>query len=175
MFVRLFESVAALGRASSRDGFDATWLEVPATVEHARQVHARAPAAAFPRYPMTTKITGGPGVSNDVMLLGDDERHRIGPFLSIALSEPADSAFVWTLIVRARLHGDGSFHVGQIATTPPSAGDPAARLVAFAWCPGATAWHVQVNGPIGATGAIELASGNDGSLPPGIAVMKVSH
>jgi hypothetical protein len=73
-------------------------------------------------------------------------RPRIGDVLSIHLSQEADSAAVWTLTVFVQV-AQGEFILGlPIVTNPPSpaagTGDPPARTVGFAFCPGAIGWKV---------------------------------
>jgi hypothetical protein len=82
---------------------------------------------------------------------GDDRnegppRPRIGDVLSIHLSQQANSAAVWTLQVFVQI-AQGEFELGlPIITNPPKpamgTGDPPARTVGFAFCPGAIGWKV---------------------------------
>jgi hypothetical protein len=82
---------------------------------------------------------------------GDDKnegppRPRVGDVLSIHLSQNADSAAVWILRVFVQV-AQGEFVLGpDIVTNPPKpalgTGDPPARTVGFASCPGTIGWKV---------------------------------
>lgn len=61
------------------------------------------------------------------------------PVLIIAVSQAAASTIPLRIVVQVKTH-EGIWIAGSITTTPPSAGDPPERIVAYAYCPGARAW-----------------------------------
>jgi hypothetical protein len=75
-------------------------------------------------------------------------RPRIGDTLSIHLSQQANSAAIWEITVYVQV-AQGWFILGLPIVTnppkpsPPAVGDPAARTIGFASCPGAIGWKVQ--------------------------------
>lgn len=87
------------------------------------------------------------GFNNCLQLAKSDENPaRIGPTVAIHLTQQANSAAVWTLDVDCQID-EGFFRVGTLTTTPPSAGDPASRVVGFAYVPGARGWRVTYSCP----------------------------
>lgn len=79
---------------------------------------------------------------------GDDPnegppRPRIGDVLSIHLSQKADSIATWNLQVWVQV-AQGYFLLGPtiVPPSPGTGGDPPARVVGFAACPGAIGWKV---------------------------------
>jgi hypothetical protein len=73
-------------------------------------------------------------------------RPRIGDTLSIHLSQDARSSAIWNLTVFVQV-AQGWFILGpDIVTNPPNPaqgqGDPPARTVGFASCPGTIGWKV---------------------------------
>ena len=83
-------------------------------------------------------------------------RPRIGDVLSIHLSQQANSVNSWVLTVWVQV-AQGWFLLGPSLTVPSpgTGGDPPARTVAFAACPGAIGWKV---------GAVCLADGEIADL-----------
>ena len=89
--------------------------------------------------------------ANEFGRYGDDPnegppRPRIGDTLSIHLSQDARSSSVWTITVFVQV-AQGWYVLGpDIVTTPPKpaigTGDPPARVIGFASCPGAIGWRV---------------------------------
>lgn len=85
------------------------------------------------------QIIGGSDLSQDVIL--EQSRELLGDYLSIHLSQPAASVAVWKLVVFV-LTSQGEMALGSFSTTAPGGLQPAARVVGFAFCPGATGWKV---------------------------------
>jgi hypothetical protein len=83
---------------------------------------------------------------------GDDRnegppRPRIGDVLSIHLSQQANSQAIWEIFVWVQT-AQGYYQLGpSFFTNPPSAGDPPARTIAFAACPGTIGWKVGARCP----------------------------
>lgn len=96
--------------------------------------------------------------SNEFVRYGDDPnegppRPRIGDTLSIHLSQDARSQAAWTITVFVQV-SQGWYVLGQpFVTVPPQpsgspvGGDPPARTVGFASCPGAIGWRVLCSCP----------------------------
>jgi hypothetical protein len=67
----------------------------------------------------------------------------IGESMSIFLAQDMQSVASWLLTVRAQQMGGGAVVVGQVRCRAPSqAGEPASRLVATCYCPGAIGWSL---------------------------------
>ncbi|OFW65956.1 MAG: hypothetical protein A2Y74_05335 [Actinobacteria bacterium RBG_13_63_9] len=67
------------------------------------------------------------------------------PSLTVAISQPAGAASVWSLRIEPRFDAQGIVReLGRIETSPPSWGTPASKIVAIATAPGAVDWFVQV-------------------------------
>lgn len=82
----------------------------------------------------------------------------VGDSLSIALSQLGTSTAVWTLDVDVQTK-QGRIRLGSLVTTAPSAGDPPARIVGFASCPGATGWMVSARSTtVGDIAELNIAS-----------------
>lgn len=81
------------------------------------------------------------GVPNDLVL--EKNLEKMGPTISIALSQKNSSAVSWHFVVYVQYHSQGNFILGNFDTVSPVAGNPASRVVAFATCPGAIGWAVQ--------------------------------
>ncbi len=112
------------------------------------------------------QIIGGSRVPWDVQLEADPK--FIGETLSIALSQNAKSTAVWVLDVEVQTK-QGRQILGQITTVAPSAGDPPARIVGFASCPGATGWRVIArSSSTGDIAEINLASSRGGTSTFGV-------
>ena len=79
------------------------------------------------------------GTVQDIELV--DKQGDIGDVLSIHLSQESASAAKWTITVWVQID-QGRFILGKFQTTAPSAGNPPARTVGFAYCPGANRWYV---------------------------------
>lgn len=73
--------------------------------------------------------------------------------ISLALSEPANSDWVWEIRVEAKADRGFTREVGRLRTMPPAAGAPCSRVVAIASAPGATDWIVEVRAVSGTTPA----------------------
>lgn len=84
---------------------------------------------------------------NEFGKFGDDKnegppRPRIGDVLSIHLAQQPNSTSVWDMTVYVQI-AQGFFQLGPtFQTNPPANGDPPARTIAFASCPGAIGWKV---------------------------------
>ena len=94
-------------------------------------------------------LSGNEGLA-DFGKFGDDRsegppRPRIGDVLSIHLSQQGNSVAEWNLTVYVEI-AQGWFQLGPtFVTVPPvptNVGDPPARTVGFAFCPGAIGWKV---------------------------------
>jgi hypothetical protein len=110
------------------------------------------------------KIHGG--LAQDLAL--DVPEDDVGACVVAALSEESTSTAAWTIEVFVRLGGAGRFKLGQTTTTAPSAGNPPARVVLVACCPGAKGWSVTATGPVGAEADLALATGEAVSTPVGV-------
>lgn len=103
-----------------------------------------------------TQVTGtGVGPSNTIALA--IAQHETGTALAVELSEPANSAAVWRLVVEVQTP-EGVYVLGAVRTLPPASGDPAERVVLLAGCPGAIGWRVTPYGPAGAVANLRLSS-----------------
>lgn len=106
------------------------------------------------------RISGG--VRNDVVVHSGP-----GDSLTIALSQAASSADVWTLTIEAEVSSI-RVRLGSLTTRPPQAGDPPSRVVAIATCPGALRWWVVYEGPQGAKADLVAASSTYCTGAPGV-------
>jgi hypothetical protein len=115
------------------------------------------------------QIQGGANVQNVVKL--EKKLEKVGPSISIALSEQGNTLNVWTIEVFVQYESLGACKLGAFTTNPPALGDPPNRIVAFATCPGAKGWWIQAKCPN--TGALadlnldssECCAGNFGVQP----------
>lgn len=112
------------------------------------------------------QIRGGGNIPQDAIFEAHPE--LIGDALSVHLSQEAASAAVWTLYVDVHIT-QGWFRLGKIVTTPPTGGDPPARVVAFAVCPGAVGWKVTSTCPTdGELAELHITSSKCCGLPFGV-------
>jgi len=89
---------------------------------------------------MPQKILGSSARQlNDINLAKGPE--GVGDSLSVHLSQDPQSAAVWSLQVFVHID-QGTYFLGSITTTPPSAGNVPSRTVLIATCPAATGWKV---------------------------------
>lgn len=95
----------------------------------------------------------------------------VGEGLAIALTEPPDSLAAWTIDVDVATN-EGRFRLGRVVSRAPRAGDPTARVVAVAHCPGAVGWVVAVNGPPGAAAELVLASSKTAAAAVGVVAIR---
>jgi hypothetical protein len=71
----------------------------------------------------------------------------VGDVLSVHLSQQAGSNASWSLTIYVQI-AQGYFQLGQtLVIDSPASGDPPARTVAFAGCPGALGWKVLATCP----------------------------
>lgn len=71
-------------------------------------------------------------------------RHEI-PSVSVAISQPAGAASVWSLRIEARFTAQGvTREIGRIETVPPISASPVSKIAAVASAPGAVDWWVEV-------------------------------
>lgn len=81
---------------------------------------------------------------NDVNLAKGKE--GVGDSLSVHLAQTPGSAAIWTIQVFVHID-QGTYFLGSIVTTPPSAGNVPSRTVLIATCPAATDWKVVATCP----------------------------
>lgn len=115
---------------------------------------------------MLFRVQGG--LAQDCAIAAPDG----APFLVLSFSEPAESSAEWDITIFAGLDV-GRFVLGRFRTTSPAAGDPAARIIAQAYCAGAHSWAVTLRGPMGAEAQLGLSTGTHGAQAVG--VVKVRH
>ena len=66
------------------------------------------------------------------------------PTCSLFVSDIGLTQTAWRIVAYAHTK-EGKFIVGQMVTTPTGAGNPNARLVAIAVCPGACGWTIEIS------------------------------
>lgn len=100
----------------------------------------------------------GPGIlAGDARLIISPD--KVGSALSIEWSEPSGSKNQWTIVVVVHCE-EGDYILGKFMTRPPYArtGDPANRVVAHAYCPGAKGWRIFAFGPDGARATMTMST-----------------
>lgn len=85
------------------------------------------------------QLIGGSSLPQDVIL--EQSRELLGDILAIHLSQDPSSVATWNFTVFVHT-SEGEMTLGSFTSTAPGGLQPAARVVGFAFCPGAIGWKV---------------------------------
>lgn len=125
--------------------------------------------------PPDTPFVRTPEDARDDIEFQDTRARDFWPTLAIALSEDNSSVQTWRVRVDVTTD-EGRYTLGQFITTAPALGDPPARIIGHAYCPGARTWHVSFyarSADAQGTAVVALAGSQCCGSTPGVA--KVEH